>query len=401
MTLNITDLQKHINYYFHNTYLAKYPLAIQDMLIHLFNDGKRIRPILFIAFNHIDNPDSLDGLDILGGVEKEEDSLDIKFDNIWIEYAIEIELVHCLSLVIDDLPEMDNEIERRGRPCFHVVYGLQKTNFFLYYMFSKLSSNLTNLLDFHNKSKFGVHTKIFDDASFLIHYLINNLIDGQYIDISSHKLMSSDLQSIIDSNIIVVMKVILSIYNENIGIGIGTDIETKKVESSMILENHIMLNIKKTGTLFALPIITGFLFQLYKKNLGYTGKEVIHDELYCPNISSDDYTENVCKNKMDLGDDNITNLIIIWATFLGFLYQTSDDFLDMASDAENRKPNICNIIGVENSIKLLSRCISMAHAMFDYIIQNTTQIWPDVVIDTRNIKSIIDLIESRYKNNEK
>jgi geranylgeranyl pyrophosphate synthase len=76
-------------------------------------------------------------------------------DNIWIEYAIEIELVHCLSLVIDDLPEMDNEIERRGRLCFHVVYGLQKTNFFLYYMFSKLSSNLTNLLDFHNKSKFG------------------------------------------------------------------------------------------------------------------------------------------------------------------------------------------------------------------------------------------------------
>ena len=118
MNSNITELKQQINYYFHNTYLTKYPMAIQDMLIHLFNDGKRIRPILFIAFSHIAD---------LSGVEKE--------DNIWIEYAIEIELLHCLSLVIDDLPEMDNEVERRGRPCFHLVYGLQKTNFFLYYMF--------------------------------------------------------------------------------------------------------------------------------------------------------------------------------------------------------------------------------------------------------------------------
>lgn len=53
MSYNIIELKQQINVYFHNTYLAKYPLSIHDMLIHLFNDGKRIRPILFIAFNHI------------------------------------------------------------------------------------------------------------------------------------------------------------------------------------------------------------------------------------------------------------------------------------------------------------------------------------------------------------
>ncbi len=433
MSLNITELQHQINYFFHNNYLIKYPLAIQDMLVYLFNDGKRIRPILFIAFNHIVNFANSSSVE----------------DNIWIQYAIEIELLHCLSLVIDDLPEMDNEVERRGKPCFHIVYGIQKTNFFLYYMFSKLSSNLTNLLDFHKKSNFGIHTKIFDDASFIIHYLINNLIDGQYIDITSNKLMSRDLQNVIDCNIITVMKVILSSYNENnnigvsnigvnnigvsnigvsnIGIGsgdgdrtdIGTGMSDKKSTSSIILENHIMLNIKKTGTLFALPIITGFLFQIYKKNLKYTGKEVIHDEFYIPNIEndskdvcanscangyaecsvdggadSDDY--DICKKTLDLGDDNMVNLIIIWASFLGFLYQTSDDFIDMDADSINNKPNICNIIGVENSIKLLSRCTLIIRAMFDYIIKNTMEIWPDVVINTENIITLIDLIESRY-----
>jgi geranylgeranyl pyrophosphate synthase len=403
MSSNIADLQQQINYYFHNNYITKYPLVIQDMLVHLFNDGKRLRPILFIAFNHIANLPTSSSV----------------VDNLLIEYAIEIELLHCLSLVIDDLPEMDNEVERRGKPCFHIIYGIQKTNFFLYYMFSKLSSNLTNLLDFHKKNNFGINTKIFDDAIFLIHYLINNLIDGQYIDITSNKLMSSDLQNLIDSNIIMVMKMILSIYNENNGFGVntidvGTGIENNKSQDNIILENHIILNIKKTGTLFALPIITGFLFQLYKKNLEYTGKEVIHYEFYIPNIEniennnknncidssvndsaeSDDY--DICKNKLDFGDDNMVNLIILWASFLGFLYQTSDDFLDMDADSSNKKPNICNILGLENSIKLLSRCTLIVRAMFDYIIKNTLQIWPDVVINTENVNKVIELIESRY-----
>ena len=402
MNSNITELKQQINYYFHNTYLTKYPIAIQDMLIHLFNDGKRIRPILFIAFSHIAD---------LSGVEKE--------DNIWIEYAIEIELLHCLSLVIDDLPEMDNEVERRGRPCFHLVYGLQKTNFFLYYMFSKLSSNLTNLFNYHNnKNHSSVSKRIFDDASFLVHYLINNLIDGQYIDITSSKSMSNDMQSLIDGNIILVMQVIMYIYDEDI------DIEEHHGSLSMIIENHIMLNIKKTGTLFALPIITGFLFQIYKKNLEYTGKEVILDEFYIPDtgdiadtadtedtadmadMADMEGTINACnsiarKNKLDLGDDNIINLIITWALFLGFLFQTSDDFLDMESDASNGKPNICNIIGIEESIKLLSKSIVIVRAMFEYIVKNTLQIWPDVVINSGHINSVINLIESRYQKEKK
>src|SRR5207237_9844431 len=34
-----------------------------------------------------------------------------------------IELIHTYSLIHDDLPAMDNDTLRRGRPTLHVVYG--------------------------------------------------------------------------------------------------------------------------------------------------------------------------------------------------------------------------------------------------------------------------------------
>ncbi len=37
--------------------------------------------------------------------------------------AAAVELFHCASLIIDDLPCMDNEVERRGRPTVHVAYN--------------------------------------------------------------------------------------------------------------------------------------------------------------------------------------------------------------------------------------------------------------------------------------
>lgn len=39
------------------------------------------------------------------------------------EAAMAVEFFHTASLIADDLPEMDNEEERRGLPCVHKVYG--------------------------------------------------------------------------------------------------------------------------------------------------------------------------------------------------------------------------------------------------------------------------------------
>ena len=63
--------------------------------------GKRIRPVLMLAVG-----------DLLG-VEKEK----------LLNYALALELIHTYSLIHDDLPEMDNDDFRRGKPSNHKVFG--------------------------------------------------------------------------------------------------------------------------------------------------------------------------------------------------------------------------------------------------------------------------------------
>jgi len=63
--------------------------------------GKRLRPILALAVGEI------------GGVAPDD----------LLDAACAIEMLHSASLVLDDLPSMDNATTRRDRPCTHVTYG--------------------------------------------------------------------------------------------------------------------------------------------------------------------------------------------------------------------------------------------------------------------------------------
>ena len=37
--------------------------------------------------------------------------------------AVAMEMIHTMSLIHDDLPAMDNDDLRRGKPTNHVLYG--------------------------------------------------------------------------------------------------------------------------------------------------------------------------------------------------------------------------------------------------------------------------------------
>lgn len=67
----------------------------------LKNGGKRIRPLLCLAFARA-----------FGG--SAETALD---------YACAVEFIHTYSLIHDDLPCMDNDDMRRGKPSCHVAFG--------------------------------------------------------------------------------------------------------------------------------------------------------------------------------------------------------------------------------------------------------------------------------------
>ena len=78
------------------------PKALDEaMRYSMFSAGKRIRPVLtMIAAQHF------------GG--RADDALD---------FACGIEMVHTASLILDDLPSMDNAAIRRRRKTLHVAFG--------------------------------------------------------------------------------------------------------------------------------------------------------------------------------------------------------------------------------------------------------------------------------------
>jgi len=88
-----------------NRYLPKEkvkPATIHKaMRYSLFAGGKRLRPILCLA-----------AAETCGG----------KIDNA-LPLACALECIHTYSLVHDDLPSMDNDDFRRGRPTCHKVFG--------------------------------------------------------------------------------------------------------------------------------------------------------------------------------------------------------------------------------------------------------------------------------------
>ena len=79
-----------------------YPEKIyESMRYSLMAGGKRLRPILCIAAN-----------ELLGGNLASA-----------MPTACAMEMVHTMSLIHDDLPAMDNDDFRRGKPTNHKVYG--------------------------------------------------------------------------------------------------------------------------------------------------------------------------------------------------------------------------------------------------------------------------------------
>lgn len=80
-----------------------YPESLhQAMRYSIFAGGKRLRPILVIA-----------SFEAVGGRNSTE----------LLPVASAMELIHTYSLIHDDLPAMDNDDYRRGKPTNHKVFG--------------------------------------------------------------------------------------------------------------------------------------------------------------------------------------------------------------------------------------------------------------------------------------
>lgn len=84
-----------------NTYLPEESDVCRAARYSLLGGGKRIRAVLVLAV-----------CDMLNGDAAAAD-----------QFAAAVEMLHCYSLIHDDLPCMDNDDMRRGKPSSHIKFG--------------------------------------------------------------------------------------------------------------------------------------------------------------------------------------------------------------------------------------------------------------------------------------
>jgi len=89
--------------------LASPPIITEAMRYSVMAGGKRLRPCLTLA--------AAEAAGALGGMPPD------TARDLALPAAVAVEMIHSYSLIHDDLPAMDNDALRRGRPTSHIVHG--------------------------------------------------------------------------------------------------------------------------------------------------------------------------------------------------------------------------------------------------------------------------------------
>ena len=156
--MRIKQLKELVDNYLSNYFKDKgsYNSLIYDAASYSLNvGGKRIRPILFMLVYFM-----------YKGEDKE-----------IIDMAAAIEMIHTYSLIHDDLPCMDNDDLRRGKPTNHKVYG---ENIAVLAGDALLNEAMILLMDFsikHGKEALVAAREIAYAAG------VDGMIGGQVVDI--------------------------------------------------------------------------------------------------------------------------------------------------------------------------------------------------------------------------
>ncbi|MEI6242517.1 MAG: polyprenyl synthetase family protein, partial [Chlamydiota bacterium] len=131
------------------------PLSLQKSVRYALSSGKKLRPLLLLLTVETLHGDTQAALDT----------------------ACALEMIHVYSLIHDDLPSMDNDDFRRGKPALHKQFpewlALLTGDFFLTYAFEILSST-KNLSD---------SQKISLIQTLSTHSGSNGMIGGQCLDL--------------------------------------------------------------------------------------------------------------------------------------------------------------------------------------------------------------------------
>lgn len=167
-------IENYLNSYFtknRNKYLDN---IYESMNYSLLSGGKRIRPVLLLEVG------KCFGADV----------------NELIDYACAIEMIHTYSLIHDDLPAMDDDDLRRGKPTNHIVYGQAIAILAGDALLNSSFEIMTDKAIQANNTSYLKAMKVIINASG-----INGMIGGQVVDVlSSDKTPDKDTLNFIHMN---------------------------------------------------------------------------------------------------------------------------------------------------------------------------------------------------------
>ena len=319
----LDEYQRFINCNLDNYIIKHFPNQIHEMIKYIIKGGKRLRSVMCLIFGDIE--------------------LSHNKHEIIIDTAISIELIHCLSLVIDDSPSMDNDDIRRGQDTFHKKFGIKRTNLIVYYLINKIST----LFSKYNLTPREVKLLKITQSG------LNKLIEGQCLDININKSqVISHKNHQLDNNKYLDTKYFLKEYH------IIIDLIPNELNNTKLCDliNNIKLNFLKTSSLFCLSVL----------------------------LPSSIINENI--------NDTMIDDLTIWANLFGIAFQYSDDILDIKQDADNNNPNITFVIGKTTTIKFVYNIISYLRSRLPELLR-MLQIYSNKKINI--INSILSKIKSR------
>lgn len=258
----------------------------------LFNGGKRLRPLLVYAIG---------------------EALDAPLERLHAPAAA-VELIHCFSLVHDDLPAMDNDDFRRGKPTCHKAFN-EATAILVGDALQSLAFELLSdpTLNPASPEKQIKMIQVLSKATG-----IHGMVGGQALDIG---------------------------YAGN-----------NSIELLQILHQ------KKTGALITASILLGF-YASDKSHVINPNHE--NDPNHESGTDTDIHhrnSKNDRNGKGDMKDETLFSGLKQFGDLIGVAYQVQDDILDVegsfeilgktpGKDAKNEKLTFPQVMGLEQSKK--------------------------------------------------
>ena len=155
----IESYQKRINHKLEGLLPSDDSILAEAMRYSVLSGGKRLRPILVYLTAELGETEN-QSLDILAGA---------------------IELIHCYSLIHDDLPSMDDDDLRRGYPTTHKKYD-EATAILAGDALQPLAFELISNISTSDNSKLSMIRSLARSCGYL------GMVGGQIKDINSHNI---------------------------------------------------------------------------------------------------------------------------------------------------------------------------------------------------------------------